>query len=104
MGSKQDYHKIAVYVLQQEKMSLLALNNIKYAFKVIPVRPMNAPEFYTCMMQDFYSEWDLLFTLTIFNTTEIGAEPVHVTDTNGIYIGNIKTYSGIKGIIKYILA
>ena len=36
--------------------------------------------------------------------TEIGGEPVHVTDTNDIYDGNSKTYSGSKGITNDILA
>ena len=52
---------------------------------------MNAPEFYTCMMQDFYAEWDLLSILAIRNTTEIGGEPIRVTDKNDIYVGNTKT-------------
>ena len=55
-------------------------------------------------MQDFHAEWDLLFILTILNTTEIGGEPVRVTDTNYIYVGNSKTYSSSKGIIGDILA
>ena len=76
---------------------------MKYAFKVIPFGTMNAPSLYTCMMQDFHSEWDLLLILTICNTAEIGGEPVRVTYTNDIYTGNRKTYSGSKGIIDNIL-
>ena len=70
----------------------------------MPFGPISAPAFYTCMMQDFQSEWDLLFILTIHNTTEIGREPFRVTDTNDIYVGNRKTYSGSKLIIGDILA
>ena len=56
VDANQGYHKIAVYVLRQEKISSLAPNNRKYAFKLMPFEPMNAPEFYTCMMQDFHAK------------------------------------------------
>ena len=56
------------------------------------------------MIQDFHAEWDLLFILTICNMTEIGGEPIYVTDTNDIYVCNRKTYSGSKVIINDILA
>ena len=70
----------------------------------MPFGPMNAPAFYTCTMQEFHAEWDLLFILTIRNTTEIRGEPVRVMDTNDIYVGNRKTYSGSKLMIGDILA
>ena len=66
--------------------------------------PMNAPVFYTCTMQDFHAEWDLVFILTIRNTTEIGGKPVCVTEANDIYVSNRKTYSGSRGILYNILA
>ena len=79
MDAKQGCHQIAVYVLHQEKLDLFAPNNRNFAFKVIPFGPMNAPAFYTRMMQDFHAEWDLLFILTIRNMTKIGGEAVRVT-------------------------
>ena len=57
----------------------------------MPFGPMNTPVIYTCMMQVFHAEWDLLFILTNPNTTKIGREPFHVTDTNDIHVGNMKT-------------
>ena len=65
---------------------------------------MNAPAFYTCVMQYFHAEWDLMFIFTIRNTKEIRGEPVHVTDKIDIYIGNSKTYSGSKVILDDVLA
>ena len=104
VDSKQGCHQIDVYVLHQDKLASFAPNNRKYVFKIMPFGPINALEFYTFMVQDFHSEWDLILVLTIHNTTEIGGEPVHVTDTTDIYVGNRKTYSGSKVIIDDILA
>ena len=56
VDAKQGCHQIAVYVLHQEKLDLFAPNNSKCAFKVMPFGPMNAPAFYTRMMQDFHAE------------------------------------------------
>ena len=94
---------MSVYALHQEKLAFFSPNNSKYAFKVVPFGPINAPEFYTCMMQEFHVEWDLTFILKIRNTIEIGGETVCVTDTNDIYFNNRKTYSGSELVIDDIL-
>ena len=99
VDANQGYHEISVYVLQQGKLAFFAPNNRKCVFKVIPFGPMNTPAFYTCMMQNFQAEWDLIFVLTIRNTIEIGREPVRFMDTNYIDVGNRKNYYGSEGII-----
>ena len=104
VDAKQGYHQVTVYAMHREKLAFFAPNNRKYTFKVMPFGPMNAPAFYTCMMQDFRKEWHHLFLTTIRDMDIIGGQAVHVTDTDEIFIDGKKTYTDSKGIIDDILA
>jgi len=71
--------------------------------KVMPFGLMNAPAFYTCMMQDFREEWHTLFIITICSMKLIGGQVVKILETDEIYLDGVKAHSEIKGIIDDIL-
>ena len=58
-----------------EKLAFFAPNHKKSDLKVIPFGSVNAPEFYTCMMDDFKVEWDTLFNETMSSLAVKGPKP-----------------------------
>ena len=99
VDAKQCYHQIAIYVLHREKLDFFAPNNRNCAFKVIPFGPMNAPAFYACMMQDFHTEWDLLFILK-FPILQKSEENLSVLQTQIIFTSSIvKRTLAVKEIL-----
>ena len=61
VDAKEGYHQVTVQECNVEKLAFFAPDHKKYAFKVIPFGPVNAPAFYSCMMGNFEVEWDTLF-------------------------------------------
>ena len=63
---------------------------------------MNAPVFYTCMIQDFSGEQHILFIITVCGMVKIGGKKVVVIETDDILVGGIKVNSGSNGISSMI--
>ena len=55
------------------------------------------------MMSNFKDEWDKLFIIWVKALSYIDGEPVHVTDSSEIFVGNQNITSGTKTIIDEIL-
>ena len=56
VDTKQGYHQIMVREVDVDKLAFFAPDNNKYAFRVMPFGVVNAPVFYTCMMNNFKEE------------------------------------------------
>ena len=69
----------------------------------MPCGPTNAPTFYSATMSDFEYEWDTLFIIRVKALSYIDGEPVPITDSFEIFVGNQKITSGTKKIIDDIL-
>ena len=52
MDAKQGYHQISLRKYDVEKLAFFAPDNKKYAFTVMPFGPVNAPTFYTCIIDN----------------------------------------------------
>ena len=96
------YHQVAVEKSSQDKLAFFAPDNDKYTFQVMPFGPMNAPSFYTAMMYDFKSEWDMLFIIKVSELPSIDGEVITV-DEKIIHIGTNRLYYGTRSIIDDIL-
>ena len=73
---------------------------------MIPFGPVNAPSFYTCMMENLKTEWDALFHQCISelatSKTLLGGHTVTI-EGKGILLEGLKINSGTKYIIDGIL-
>ena len=103
VDARQGYHQVAVRSADKEKLAFFAPNGKKYTYKVMPFGPMNAPAFYTYMMQKFRDEWDALFYLILNEMTELNGQPIKVSPTNEVTLGSVAVQTGSKGIIDDIL-
>ena len=103
LDARQGYHQIFVRMMDREKLAFLAPNNVKCTFKVMPFGPKNAPAFYSCMMGHFKEEWNKLFIEELRSQTFIGSEPIRVTFSNDIFLGDRKLVSGTKTIIDDVI-
>ena len=72
VDTKQGYHKVKVRYCNIEKRAFFAPDQQKYAFKVMPFGPVNAPAFYTRMMGNFKVEWYALFIEILTSLAESG--------------------------------
>ena len=45
----------------QDKLAFFSPDDEKYTFGVMPFRPRNAPQFYTCLMHILSTEWNASF-------------------------------------------
>ena len=103
VDARQGYHQVKVKEGDKDKLAFFAPNGKKYTYKVMPFGPMNAPAFYTFMMQKFREEWDELFYTTLHDMTTIEGKIVTVTATNEVRLDGLLTQTGSKGIIDDIL-
>ena len=103
VDARQGYHQVTVRIIDREKLAFFAPDGKKYTFKVMPFGPTNAPAFYTCMMGNFRDEWQLLFLQSLQEMTEIGQQLITIRNTDEIYLGDKRIYSGTKVIIDDIL-
>ena len=103
VDARQGYHQVAVRSADKEKLAFFAPNGKKYTYKVMPFGPMNAPAFYTYMMQQFRDEWDALFYLILNEMKELNGQAIKVSPTNEVTLGGTAVQTGSKGIIDDIL-
>lgn len=103
LDAKQGYHQIRVKEIDQEKLAFFAPNGKKYTFTVMPFGPTNAPSFYTCMMNDFQSDWTKLFYGIVRKLTTFHDEPIQVLSNDDILISRKRIVIGSKIIIDDIL-
>lgn len=105
MDAKQRYHQISVWRCDIEKLAFFAPNNKKYAFKILPFRPVNSPTFYACMMVNFREKWDNVFlesTALAASGSTLNGEFVSTNGTT-ILVEGIALHSGTKSTINDIL-
>ena len=73
---------------------------------VIPLGLVNAPAFYSCMMENIITEWDTLLFETIstlaINGTKLDRQVFDSKD-GSIFLGGIKLHCGTRSIIDDIL-
>ncbi len=103
LDAKQGYHQVVVATVDRPKLAFFAPDGKKYTFKVMPFGPTNAPAFYTCMMNDFQQDWNLLFFTRLRTMPTISNTPVTVSSDNIISIANKRIELGSKVIIDDIL-
>ena len=103
VDARQGYHQVAVKASDKEKLAFFAPNNKKYTYTVMPFGPMNAPAFYTYMMQKFKDEWDALFYQTLRQSPTLDTHDITVTTSNQVTLDNEIVQTGSKGIIDDIL-
>ena len=53
VDAQQGYHQVCARVIERETLVLFSPDNKKYWFKVMPFGPVNAPSFYSCMIENF---------------------------------------------------
>ena len=89
-----------------EKLAFFGPDKKKYGLTVMPFDPVNAPSFYTCMMDNFKSEWDNFFIQWIpdmaTSGTLLNRSKVTILGMD-IMVGDVKINSGTKSIINNIL-
>ena len=103
LDAKQGYHQIRVKEIDQPKLAFFAPNGKKYTFTVMPFGPTNAPSFYTCMMNDFKTDWTLLFFEIIKQMDTIEGSTIEVLPNDDIIISGARIVIGSKIIIDDIL-
>ena len=103
VDARQGYHQVKVREADREKLAFFGPDGKKYTYKVMPFGPMNAPAFYTFMMQHFREEWDSLFYVKLRETDEVNGKKISVSDDNKVELDGKLTQTGSKGIIDDIL-
>ena len=103
VDARQGYHQVKVRESDKDKLAFFAPNGKKYTYKVMPFGPMNAPAYYTFMMQQFRDEWDELFYVTLQNMNAVENKTVAVSATREVRLDGRPTQTGSKGIIDDIL-
>ena len=103
LDAKQGYHQVRVVKVDQEKLAFFAPNGKKYTFTVMPFGPTNAPSFYTCMMNDFQTDWNLLFYEIVSTMGTIDNEPIEILANDEIFVSHKRIVIGSKIIIDDIL-
>jgi len=99
VDARQGYHQVTVRRIDRDKLAFFAPNNKKYTWNVMPFGPTNAPGFYTCMMGNLRDEWQILFLQKLLLLKQIGHELITIRNTNEVFIGEKRIYSGTKIII-----
>ena len=103
VDARQGYHQVSVRQVDREKLAFFAPNYKKYAFKVMPFGPTNAPPFYTCMMHQLRDEWEILFLIRIRIMKFIGGEAIIILENDEITVGGVTLFRGSRVIIDDIL-
>ena len=103
VDARQGYHQISVRKVDREKLAFFGPDGEKYTYSVMPFGPMNAPSFYTFMMQNFRKEWDALFYIRMRALPKIGNQVVTVLKDNTVFVNQKRVDTGSKSIIDDIL-
>ena len=103
VDARQGYHQVKVKNGDKDKLAFFAPNGKKYTYRVMPFGPMNAPAFYTFMMQQFREEWDDLFYDVIQGMKAINGRTIAISVTKEVRLDGQITQTGSKGIIDDIL-
>ena len=106
VDEKQGYHQVMVRECDIKKLAFFAPKHKKYAFKVMPFGPINAPAFYICMVINFNVEWDTLFIEIMTKLATLGSNlggDIVICREGVIFIVDLKLNSGTRSIINNIL-